>query len=285
MTPRRYAVVWGAAIFCTVLAFAALSTGTFNRYPDNDCARVAQPNSAKVFVIGSSLTNVAFGQPDAGFDLLADGRTGVVWPKNNISANHSLFLVRCAIAYGAETILLEANAFAFDRNVQQQKIQGQASITNLRTGTLSYLARAKHHLHHWFRSSVYPEPFLNTLQRSFEGTFDGTAPANKRVPTAATAGPELSKLAIVQARSETGIFFFEPPRTHMQRDDIEAILQVPLEKHLSEVAQQAGLQILKFWPSWPDGHFMDYQSHLNEGGKAAFRDELRAAWVKVRDAR
>lgn len=283
MTARAYLLVWIVAISATLcfvvfVAQRAALVAQFGRLAfARDCSGFDRPLDAEIVVIGSSLTREAlpFETPAGG--ILGDDRTHQLWAVPNISAGESLVLVKCASELGAETVLVEANGVVFSESVRNddKETEIRSRFAPFRKRAAEFTEQTRH---------LFPTEITRALakQRPHRtAVWDGTRPERFFLPGGFLGVEEIEPLYDLLPPSLAGVYLFEPPQTQLRASDMETRLSMSLSDRLQKMPQIGGFRTLKIWPTWSDGYFADYQSHMNAAGRARFLRELRVAWQEV----
>jgi hypothetical protein len=278
---KTFAAIWLGALILATAAIVLLVSGATDRplsFPDDYSKAVG----AEIVFIGSSLTGHALpaGAPPTGY--LGDGRrTAIVWV-DGIPERVTNRLLKDAIDAGAETVLLEVNAYA------QRYADPTADL---------FIDALKHRLR-WLG---------DTLTNTVKGLFgmDPRAPRRVRLGAQASSGlmeeggiapdlryrirrtspddPEGLRTLLDRARrAGVRVFLFSPPRPQsavvmIGKEEYSALLA-----HLEAFADEFGLPLWTSPDPWPDDHFMDILAHTNERGRDRFQREL-SRWYRARE--
>lgn len=283
MNARAYAFVWLGAIgitvcfVCFVLFQAAFPAPLERLGSFKECSHEAGPKADQIVVIGSSLTRNAFPVTPPVGGLLADGRSHKLWWLPWISADETLILINCASALGAETVLVETNAFVFSKNVRVSASGSDGRF--IQASGKNYIREFTHQVRFLLKPRTADRWSAN-IKRN-DNKWDGVRPKRFLLPT---NNYEERGFSQSPANLAADVWLFEPPRTKLRVDDIETWSGKSLQALIEKVNISHGERQLKFWQSWPDQFFNDYASHMNAEGRLRFLQELQAAWKEAQDA-
>lgn len=270
MTPRMALAAWGAALALVAALVAGLMAVPLRR----DIP--ALPPGVPVVVIGSSMTGhaVPLRPPPGG--LLGDGRRHARWHIGGITEARTQELLDGAIAAGARTVLVEANAFATggqgavrNRSIAARMDRALAALTERIEAALASLDGRGVQPVNRQEPRLDPRPWFperEDLARIY--------PFRLRAPS----DPQALAQAVARARAQgTEVVFFEPPRpasvvAAMGPDGHAAYIA-----HLQAMAGDYGVAFIHFGRGWPDSLFRD-RTHLSRDGRARFLAELPALW-------
>ena len=230
----------------------------------------------KDVLIGSSLSLTALPDDDLYANVLNPDRATLVASLPNISESHSLNILAAAVAAGAHTVLLEANAFSHEFNGLRNHplaatLAGMISENGKR---LTLIARAavglpaqQHARVRLGRLPANQQEFM--LVRSVEPVLFPRTVWD-------TAGLEE---ALADARRQgTRVLLFWPPMPEggFGRDRVR---YAEISDHVRALAKQYALPVWVPSAPWPDQLFMDNFGHLNARGRERFAAEI-GAWAR-----
>ena len=202
-----------------------------------------------------------------------------------ISERLTTRLLAHAIESGAETILLEVNAYVHDYSDYSRGYLelGEPLFT-------AYLARYFRELgarltvnfkRFWSDHPGAPVFFYKSPIDGGDSPLDlgAVAPEDyyRLIPLEPVHPGELRRLLERARATGTEVFFFSPPRPRSVVTLIGEAEFVRMMEHVSAVAEDLRVPLWYSSSGWPDDHFIDIKAHVNARGRARFLREL-ARW-------
>jgi hypothetical protein len=254
----------------------------YQQYPKE---RLPQINDAEIVFIGSSLTAQCAAGEDSVSGVFGDQRTSVTLAVPGISERMTTRLVAHAIDSGAETVMVEINAYAHDYIEYSRNYPGLGEP--LFTARLArYFRDLGERLTLNLKSLLFdPRRSPLAVHRNpmdlGNSTFDfkavDSADYYRLLPVEPVYPDELGRV-LERARSlNTQVFFFSPPRPLSVVKLIGDAEYARIIEHISTLARKFGVPVWYSPSGWPDDNFLDIHAHVNGRGRARFLHEL-ANW-------
>lgn len=291
MLNGRLRAAWGVTFLLTgIYVFAVLENGKRQRDASEialmNCAHDVQNPGSPIIIIGSSLTYQAFPSETPEHGILGDDRSHQIWAMPNISLDETRHLMNCALQAGSETILIETNSIVFEKNVLAN-VQGQSNSKHLArlTRASQQFTNETDLLKYAFKSGsgvAWRSIFVGTPKR--RGIWDGSRPSGAAVAEGLVEAQALDDFTNLSQTAKSQIYLFEPPRSQLYVQDTENTLGISMSDAFEDVQTVTGFRVLEFWRTWPNHYFTDYQSHMNDDGRALFISQLQNAWQRVENA-
>jgi hypothetical protein len=269
-----FILAWATAICVTGVFVFAVIHGA-QQPPAETCAEIVPPTEHPIIVIGSSRTHSALPLDMPAQGILGDGRHHHIWTMPNISFVDTMFLLKCALATDAETILVETNSLVFGQNVKRNR-------TLVEKPTLvDIFDRAA-----WeFTQATGMLKRTLITQSDYTNVWDGVRPSVYAVTEQLIPLGALDEITELPYEAKERIYLFEPPTTELYQEDILASVDIEPVHAFEQAHDATGINVLKFWPMWSPPHFSDYTSHLNAVGRARFLRELQMSWKGGHDSK
>lgn len=276
MTARLALAIWGAALALVALALAFLWLVPPLRGIPN------LPPATPVVIIGSSMTGYAVPLRPPPEGVLGDGRAHARWQTGAITEARTLELLEGALDAGAQTVLVEANAFASSRaaarRARDRHLAGQLDLAlsdmtdRLQTALFTLRGRPAQPVNRR-EPDLSPRPWYPEREN-----LTAMFPA----PLTSPEDPARLTAALDRARAQgTEVVFFEPPRPASVVAAQTPEGYAALMQHLHAFANGYGSTFISFGNDWPDTLFRD-RGHMNADGRARFLRELPQAWKERR---
>lgn len=277
MTSRGFALIWCAAITLVTLIVVALNTFT----------KAAQDNfdnmpAAPVVVIGSSLMKSAVPSFGQGNDsLLGDGRAHVRYAVGSITEDTTVELLRLALNGGAKTVLIEANALAFDFASKGSTFhQDGAQLDRLIKPLFDLSTRIRQKLREFIFGQHPTVTFISeadNLDNHFSVKPNAKAkyPLYLRLPQY----PDLLEATLMLA-SKNGVelILIAPPRSQWAADVMGPEATETLRLHFQTLSDRLNLPLFQPSAVWSNEHFID-AAHMSRQGRTRFLNELAQWWA------
>jgi hypothetical protein len=277
MTSRGFALIWCAAITLVTLIVVALNTFT----------KAAQDNfdnmpAAPVVVIGSSLMKSAVPSFGQGNDsLLGDGRAHVRYAVGSITEDTTVELLRLALNDGAKTVLIEANALAFDFASKGSTFhQDGAQLDRLIKPLFDLSTRIRQKLREFIFGQHPTVTFISeadNLDNHFSVKPNAKAkyPLYLRLPQY----PDLLEATLMLA-SKNGVelILIAPPRSQWAADVMGPEATETLRLHFQTLSDRLNLPLFQPSAVWSNEHFID-AAHMSRQGRTRFLNELAQWWA------
>ncbi|HKX09713.1 MAG TPA: hypothetical protein VJN67_16055 [Stellaceae bacterium] len=272
MTGRDFAKVWALAFSLVAAAIVFLTTA--ERIFDSQLLK------SPIVAIGSSLTAhaipVRFPEPNG---LLGDGRAHARVNEIRMSEDETLSLVSRATEAGASTVLVEANAFAFDfaYTIMADEDPWIIKISKTLEDRINKLRRDFKWLSGYEPLESTEEPgALNNEPVITRKMLSDTYPLHLHLPR----DPQAIAETLNEAHSRgTAVILISYPRSQTAANYIGERAQAAIVAHLRALADGLGVPLFMPSPAWPDEYFID-TGHLNARGRARFVAELAAWWAE-----
>ena len=278
MTSRGLALIWCVVI--TLAALVAVALPTFNEDEETIFGNIP---AAPVIVIGSSLMYHAVPPFGEGTDsLLGDGREHARLAISSITEVQTVDLLQHVLNGGAKTVLIEANALAFDfASRAPASDQGSIRAVALTKPLLDLSARARQPLSALINQR--PKRHVLTseaekLDADFSVKLSHMAklyPLHLRFP----APPEALETALTMAAAAgVEVILIAPPRSQAAANAMGAEATETLRLHFQALAYRLNLPLFQPSAVWPNDHFID-AAHMSRRGRARFLNELAQWWA------
>jgi hypothetical protein len=274
MTSRGLALIW-----CAVLALGTVAAVALTALGEDHSAIFGDIPAPTVIVIGSSLMLHAVPPSGDGADsLLGDGRAHARLVMSNITEAQTVALLGLVLKTGVQTVLIEANALAFDFPSRAPvPDQGGFRPVVVMQSLLDLSARAKASL-----STLLNPGRLATEAQNLDATFmvqsDVLAknyPLHLRFPRNPEALEEVLKTAVATG---VDLILIAPPRSQLAANAMGPQATETLRLHFQALARRLDLPLFQPAAVWPNDHFIDL-AHMNRRGRARFMLELAQWWA------
>lgn len=277
MSSRGLALIW-----CVALVLAAAAAMALTIFGENRSVFTIDIPAAPVIVIGSSLVWGAVPPTGAGADsLLGDGRTHVRLAIANITEAKTVALLGAVLKTGVQTVLIEANALAFDfasrvPTPDQDSIRPVVVMQSL----MNLSARPRESLSNLLdrhRLTRLTSEAQN-LDAAFLVDSDVVAklyPLHLRFPRNPEALEEILKKA---SSARVDLILIAPPRSQLAANAMGPQATETLRLHFQDLARRLNLPLFEPAAVWPNDYFID-QAHMNRRGRARFMRELAQWWA------
>lgn len=295
MTSRGLVLIWCVAITLVTLIVIALATFTKDAQDNFD-----KIPAAPVVIIGSSLMRHAVPPLGYGDDsLLGDGRAHIRLEISSISEGQTVALLRRVLNSDVKTVMIEANALAFDFASSAPAYNQSSSwpmalmkpLMDLSTYTRQRVKRVSSLIEK--RSTSISEAELETkfvvkpgyiasheaeLETKFYVKPNYIAshyPLHLRLPK----HPEVLEAAQrMAAENGVDLILIAPPRSEFAANAMGAEATEMLRLHFQALAHHLNLPLFQPSAAWPNDHFID-AAHMNRSGRARFLNELAQWWA------
>lgn len=277
MTSRGFALIWCAAITLVTLIVVALNT--FTKDPQVNFENIP---AAPVVVIGSSLMGSAVPSFGQGTDsLLGDGRAHVRYAVSGITEDQTLELLQLVLNGGAKTVLIEANALAFDFASKRSAFnQDRAQLDRLIKPLFDLSARIRQKLREFIfgqQAIVTLTSEVNNLDNHFLVMPNAKAnyPLHLRLPQY----PDVLEATLMLA-SKNGVelILIAPPRSQWAADVMGPEAIETLRLHFQTLSDRLNLPLFQPSAAWSNEHFID-AAHMSRQGRMRFLNELAQWWA------
>ena len=277
MTSRQLALIWCAAITLVTLIVVALNTFTKDVQVNFD-----NMPAAPVVVIGSSLMRSAVPSFGQGNDsLLGDGRAHVRHAVGGITEDQTLELLQLVLNGGAKTVLIEANALAFDFASKRSAFyQDGAQLARLVKPLFDLSIRIRQKLREFIFGQQAIE-ILTTEANNLDNHFsvNPNAKANYPLYLRLPQYPDVLEAALMLA-SKNGVelILIAPPRSQWAADVMGPEATETLRLHFQTLSDRLNLPLFQPSGVWSNEHFVD-AAHMSRQGRMRFLNELAQWWV------
>ena len=279
---REFLTIWVAALVIAAgftIALLRQDPGIYEEYPGSGLPDV---DGAEIVVIGSSLTAHLLPGPESAGGVLGDRRTSAMLAVPGISERLTTRLLAHAIGSGAETVLIEINAYVHDYSEYSRAHRGlgEPLFTMHLAGYFRDLgARLTLNFKRLFFAIAHaPVTFYENPVDGGKTALDFAAVASEdyyRLFSLEPAYPdELGKLLEKARAADTEVLFFSPPRPRSAVRLIGSAEFARMVEHVSDVAREFGVPVWYATSAWPDDQFIDIKAHVNARGRDRFLREL-----------
>jgi hypothetical protein len=277
MTSRELALIWCAAITLVTLIVVALNTFTKDVKVNFD-----NMPAAPVVVIGSSLMRNAVPSFGQGNDsLLGDGRAHVRHAVGGITEDQTLELLQLVLNGGAKTVLIEANALAFDFASKRSAFhQDGAQLARLVKPLFDLSTRIRQKLREFIFGQQAIETLTteaNNLDKHF--SVKPNAKANYPLYLRLPQYPDVLEAALMLAsKNGAELILIAPPRSQWAADVMGPEATETLRLHFQTLSDRLNLPLFQPSGVWSNEHFVD-AAHMSRQGRMRFLNELAQWWV------
>lgn len=269
---------WMAAVW---LLASAVALGfiwiTLQKSPDGI---ILPPNFEKQvahndLLIGSSLTRASLPGGDLYANVLNPDRVTHIAGLPSISESHSIAILEAAVAAGADTVLLEVNAFAHEYNGLQHHPWAAtlAGLISENGKRLTLVARTAAGL----PTKEYNRVRVGRISANRLGFELGGLVKPELFPRTVWETTWLEEVLADAHRRGTRVLLFWPPLPEggFGRDRVR---YAEMSDYISTLAKHYELPLWTASAPWPDQLFMDNIGHLNANGRERFAAEI-SAWA------
>lgn len=273
MTSRGLVLIWFAAITLMTLIVVALDAFTKHLEDNFDNIQVAP-----VVVIGSSLMRSAVPSFGQGKDsLLGDGRAHARLAISSITESQTVELLKLVIRSGARTVLIEANALAFDFAPSRQG-NAQLAVSIKPLLELSTSTRQK------LRGIISGPQTLVTLTSEAENldanfSVQPGSKANYPLYLRFPGYPDALESALMLASANgVELILIAPPRSQLAENVMGSEATETLKLHFQTISLRLKLPLFQPSGVWSNDHFID-TAHMSRRGRTRFLNELAQWWA------
>ena len=282
---RESLSIWVAAILIAAGFIIALLRETPGIYEEYPAAEMPDVDGAEIIFIGSSLTVHLLPATESGDGVLGDRRSVAMLAAPAISERLTTRLLAHAIESGAETVMIEVNAYVhdFSEYSRSDRPLGEPLFTIHLANRLRQLgARLTINFKRLFSDNPgVPVAFYKRPIDGGDSALDFGAVASedyyRLIPLEPVDPGELRRLLERARAAGTEVLFFYPPRP---RSAVRLTGEAEFARMVEHVSAVAGEFRVPLWYSssgWPDDHFIDIKAHVNARGRARFLRDL-ARW-------
>ncbi len=274
MTSRGLVLIWCAVI--TLGTLVAVASPNLN---EDEATIFDSIPASPVVVIGSSLMLHAVPPLGNGTgSLLGDGRAHARLAVSSITEVQTVALLRLVLSGGAKTVLIEANALAFDfASSAPASDQGSIRPVALMQPLLDLSTRARQPL----SALINQRPRLTSEAEKLDTDFSvkpGDMAKNYPLHLRFPAHPEALQAALTMAAANgIELILIAPPRSQLAANAMGSEATETLRLHFQTLAHRLNLPLFQPSAVWPNDHFID-AAHMSRRGRTRFLKELAQWW-------
>lgn len=282
---REYLSIWMAATLIAAAFIIALLRETPDIYEEYPAAGMPDVDGAEIIFIGSSLTVHLLPVAESADGIFSDRRSAAMLAAPAISERLTTRLLAHALESGAETVMVEINAYVQDYSEYSRSSLplGEPLFTIRLANRFRLLgARLTINFKRLFSDNPgAPVAFYKSPIDGGDSALDfgavGSEDYYRLIPLEPVDPGELRSLLERARAAGTEVLLFYPPRPRSFVTLIGEAEFVRMIEHVSAVAEEFRVPLWYSSSGWPDDHFIDIKAHVNARGRARFLREL-ARW-------